>query len=361
MPTTTTNNQIPTIDSTGIKIYNDADGSTSAFQLSPQFIRPFSVWMAENLIETVAPLTSVQGGTAIYHIGQRNILEDYDSTSTPNIVFEKRKFILINRRKTLKFGFETMDFRQLGAKYVDDGSLLVSEAIMTNTIRASQITCLGYLNAKIIEARINVTKDKADQKFNLPILNADGSLYVPETPQLNSYLQAKIIIPINLMISKLTKKITREYIGVDRKKFQVQVSPDLWALLSASLTTVGSDKGYTQIENLNFTNIGGVKYIENNFLGNNIISKALDKDESFDFSNVHILIYHRDALAYPMIPKKVYQTVSPNNGNPNFIIKFAVPGNDLGETPKLQNLAIYPELFLTGNLTARPTNKKDAK
>lgn len=310
-------------------IYTDpGTGVTTGIDLSIMYLKQLKVILAKRISlmnSNTENMFSVNAGTAIYYVNRRNFTRNYtgaDTIKNPDKVKQFQIVITIGHRKEINFTYESLDLQQLGAKLLEEGGIVVSEAFAAGFVAARAKSVEAYIFAKLTQLMVATAKDQTI--VNLGIYKADGTLNNGDKT-INNFLQAELWLPISNQIAQLESNITSTYIGVDREDFVLNCSPKAYNLLVLASSTIGSDSGRNEgLIDLHLPRLMGIKILVNNFLGQNYGVNTLDQTETFDFTDVDIVITHKEALAFPYHRGQIITTYQPETGNLIFIHKFIV-------------------------------------
>lgn len=310
---------IVTIQSTTI---NDPAGTGGKLDLSVKYWKILGVLLSKKVAlinATVQNRDQVDAGTAIYFAAQRNITQNYlkgvganDTTTARNIQ------VTLDKAKEINFEIETLDLKRLGAK-LENNSVTVGDELVGQWIDAKAKAVEVYLLAKLLQLGVNTAVD-----------NGITNLTLPATPSVNDYRQ-NVWLPIVNTLANLKALVSDELIGTDEEDFYLWVSPRFKNSILLATTNLGSDISTKALIDGSITEIGGIKCVEATFLGNSYpasttypYGRALDKQESFDFTSCDAVLIHKEALAFPFNRGQENVFVLQGNGNIKNFHKFLV-------------------------------------
>lgn len=310
---------IVTIQSTTI---NDPSGTGGKLDLSVKYWKILGILLSKKVAlinATVQNRDQVDAGTAIYFATQRNITQNYlkgtganDTTTARNIQ------VTLDKPKEINFEIETLDLKRLGAK-LENNSVNIGDELVSQWIDAKAKAVEVYLLAKLLQLGVNTAVD-----------NGITNLTLPATPSVNDYRQ-NVWLPIVNTLANLKALVSDEIIGTDEEDFYLWVSPRFKNSILLATTNLGSDISTKALIDGSITEIGGIKCVEATFLGNSYpasttypYGRALDKQESFDFTGCDAVLIHKEALAFPFNRGQENVFVLQGNGNIKNFHKFLV-------------------------------------
>lgn len=313
---------IVTIQSTTI---NDTAGTGGKLDLSVKYWKILGVLLSKKVAlinATVQNRDQVDAGTAIYFAAQRNITQNYlKGTGTNDTTSARNIQVTLDKAKEINFEIETLDLKRLGAK-LENNSVTVGDELVGQWIDAKAKAVEVYLLAKLLQLGVNTAVD-----------NGITNLQLPATPSVNDYRQ-NVWLPIVNTLANLKALVSDELIGTDEEDFYLWVSPRFKNSILLATTNLGSDISTKALIDGSITEIGGIKCVEATFLGNSYpasttypYGRALDKQESFDFTGCDAVLIHKEALAFPFNRGQENVFVLQGNGNIKNFHKFLVNTN----------------------------------
>lgn len=177
-------------------IYTDpGTGVTTGIDLSIMYLKQLKVILAKRISlmnSNTENMFSVNAGTAIYYVNRRNFTRNYtgaDTIKNPDKVKQFQIVITIGHRKEINFTYESLDLQQLGAKLLEEGGIVVSEAFAAGFVAARAKSVEAYIFAKLTQLMVATAKDQTI--VNLGIYKADGTLNNGDKT-INNFLQAEL-------------------------------------------------------------------------------------------------------------------------------------------------------------------------
>lgn len=280
-------------------------------------------------------------GTAIYRIGVRGVIgTDYDYNK--GVQRQRTKAldtpVQIDQHLTAEFMFEQFDIERFR-----DANPAVRAELMSDWLESITQSYLMSLEAIFIRGVMDSTIAYANKRPQ-NIITADPDAITDEKSARDFYVKIKTIV------NQWGQLISDTAIGVSQDKIKIALSPAMMLKLTAYLPDfILNDTTFKVLATgrLASTSIMGTPVREHKLLNNKMTAgtpSQINKDLSFDFTNLHMVMYIEDAMCMP-IGVEIAEMIKDNfTLNPKYITK------NMGSLP----VNLRPDYVLIG-MSKMPT------
>ena len=208
----------------------------------------------------------------------------------------------------------------------------------TPSIRASMLSewLSSGMNSYFLSLEAIFLRGVIDYTIAYSNVRVDNILQIDPSTITSADAARKIYLDINNWMVKLSTKFTKTAMGIDKRSFRIALSMELYNAFVAWLPNfILNEWSFEPLAsgNLYKDSLFGVS-MQQHLLLNHKYDKGnmtgLNKDISFDFTGVHLLIYIDSAVAQPIGMEQSEMLKDNNLLNPKWISK------NLGSLPQIQ-------------------------
>lgn len=312
----------------------DGDG-TKFIDLDVQTVKALNVLYASSLNEVFATIENkpqIKAGTAIYRVIQRLATRNNANGTNPRAAEAGLKKVDIDLVKEHQYQTRLTDLYRMGASLEASGT--VDAALLAGWAEAQTQSVLAYLTC-------HATSGILAQAVTNTIIS------IPKPTTTDDYRkQWKLIVDT---LAENSVKLNELYLGLNKADYALWSSRPFINDLLLATTNLGSEKSTEMLINGLVAEIGGLRIIENIFLGQNIAAgvHSIDENDAFDLSAADAILIHKEAYAYPYNMIIAGSWVDPLVGTSiNHRVEFVVPST--------KGLALRPELIKGFKITTTP-------
>lgn len=291
---------------------------------------------------TAANAQEVKDGSVNYWVPEILQTGDYSSTqygqgAVPQIPQAGLRRIDINVQRFAKYEYETYDVERMSNSDYIIGQIASSLAIAIQADLNAQFWMRVY-NLFATGGELNSTTTPNPNIMNLKFLgsgfasldNLYNSTQADAATQLAKYAENAPnsmwvdYRRIQNVFTQFYQTYTKQMIGVAKNDITAimcpQVDDDMMTLFRNQPNVVG---GYQLNSTAQGTRLGNLKYVVDPMLNNEItVGASFNGDYTLNLSGILGIIFHRQAIAFPMNLQTIGFVQDPNNLNPRWIAKY---------------------------------------